>query len=56
MEQNIKKKSQSNKFSVNWDYTKHADHYDKRADYSEKAIDKLVEMLEREQENFQKNF
>ena len=45
MEKNIKKKeSQPNKFNVNWDYTQHATHYDKRADYSEKAIDKLVEI------------
>jgi len=29
---------------VSWDYTEHAEHYDKRADYSEEAISELVRL------------
>jgi SAM-dependent methyltransferase len=31
--------------AVTWDYTEHAAHYDKRADYSEQAIDELLAAL-----------
>ena len=33
------------KADVSWDYTEHASHYDKRADYSGAAIDELLEAL-----------
>ena len=32
----------SNSLAVAWDYTDHASHYDKRADYSQEAIDGLL--------------
>lgn len=32
------------KMHVNWDYSEHAEFYDKRADYSEKAIAELIKM------------
>jgi ubiquinone/menaquinone biosynthesis C-methylase UbiE len=34
--------SNASTVKVNWDYTEHAGHYDKRADYSDEAIRKLV--------------
>jgi ubiquinone/menaquinone biosynthesis C-methylase UbiE len=30
---------------VEWDYTQHASHYDKRADYSDEAIDELLRTI-----------
>lgn len=36
----------SESVKVEWDYTEHAQHYDKRADYSELAISKLIAMTE----------
>jgi ubiquinone/menaquinone biosynthesis C-methylase UbiE len=34
--------SSANAVKVTWDYTEHASHYDKRADYSQDAIDELL--------------
>jgi ubiquinone/menaquinone biosynthesis C-methylase UbiE len=34
--------SQASNIKVSWDYTTHAQHYDKRADYSQEAINNLV--------------
>jgi ubiquinone/menaquinone biosynthesis C-methylase UbiE len=34
--------SQENSTNIGWDYTTHAQHYDKRADYSQEAIDSLI--------------
>lgn len=35
---------------VEWDYTEHAQHYDKRADYSELAISKLIAITDCQQD------
>lgn len=36
----------SESVKVEWNYTEHAQHYDKRADYSELAVSKLIAMTE----------